>query len=158
MAVAAPTGASVGGNRNDSLRVVCGRSTLPALRKAGRPSAPVTLSVGRQLLLSSSSNGSFETGRIPGINGNLAYTDSPSTVAAAFACARRSGGMDVFSSSIRIAPEVASSTRASSSRRMRKLDGTTPLAVPEWTPSASTSTRSDPIRLPRSEVVHHSCS
>ena len=38
------------------------------------------------------------------------------------------------------------------------FDGTTPLAVPEWTPSVSTSTRSWPVRLPRSEVVHHSCS
>ena len=158
MAAAAPAGASVGGRRNDSFNVVCGRSTLPALRNAGRPSAPVMLSVGRQLLLSSSSNGSFETGRMPGSNGNFAYTESPSTAAAALAWMRRSAGIGAFSSSIRIAPEAASSTRASSSRRIRKLDGTTPLAVPECTPSASTSTRSEPIRLPRSEVVHHSCS
>jgi len=57
-----------------------------------------------------------------------------------------------------MAPEFASSTRASTSRSTRKLDGTTPLPVPECTPSRSTSTRKVPMRLPRSDVVHQSWS
>ena len=39
-----------------------------------------------------------------------------------------------------------------------KLDATTPLASPEWTPSRSTSTRSVPPSRPRSEVVIQSWS
>ena len=41
---------------------------------------------------------------------------------------------------------------------MRKLDGTTPLASPECTPSVSTSTVSMPFTRPRSEVVPQSWS
>ena len=41
---------------------------------------------------------------------------------------------------------------------MRKLDGTMPLAAPECTPSASTSTVSSPLTMPRSEVVPQSWS
>ena len=41
---------------------------------------------------------------------------------------------------------------------MRKLDGTTPLASPECTPSVSTSTVSTPFTRPRSEVVPQSWS
>ena len=41
---------------------------------------------------------------------------------------------------------------------MRKLDGTTPEAWPECTPSASTSTVSVPAAMPRSEVVIQSWS
>ena len=37
-----------------------------------------------------------------------------------------------------------------------KLDATTPDASPEWTPSLSTSTRSTPAVMPRSEVVSQS--
>jgi hypothetical protein len=48
--------------------------------------------------------------------------------------------------------------RESSWRTMRKLDGTTPLAAPECTPSVSTSTRSTPPTRPRSEVVDQSAS
>ena len=42
-------------------------------------------------------------------------------------------------------------------QQVRALCGL-PLAVPEGTPSRSTSARSVPIRLPRSEVVHQSWS
>ncbi len=122
------------------------------------PSAPVTLNVGRQVLLSSSSSGSFDIGRMPGTKGMRPATIGPSTVAAASACARRSAGIGVLSSSTRMAPECMSSTRASSSRSTRMLEGTMPLAMPECTPSVSTSARSVPIRLPRSEVVHQSWS
>ena len=38
---------------------------------------------------------------------------------------------------------------------MRKLDGTTPDASPECTPSVSTRTVSSPEASPRSEVVSH---
>ena len=41
---------------------------------------------------------------------------------------------------------------------MRKLEGTTPLASPECTPSVSTSTFKVPVRLPRKLVVNHSWS
>ena len=41
---------------------------------------------------------------------------------------------------------------------MRKHDGAMPLAIPECTPSVSTSTVNVPVRLPRSDVVHQSCS
>ena len=104
-------------------------------RAPAMPSTPVTLSVGRHVLLSSSSNGSFDTGARPATSGNLPATVSPSTAAAAAACWRRSGGNGALSSSTSIAPDAASSTRASSSRRMRKLEGTMPLAEPECTPS-----------------------
>ena len=39
---------------------------------------------------------------------------------------------------------------------MRKLDGTTPLACPEWAPAVSTSTVSSPLTRPRSDVASHS--
>ena len=55
-------------------------------------------------------------------------------------------------------PLASSSMRLMSWRAVRKLDGTTPLAVPECTPSVSTSTRSVPVRLPRKDVVHQSWS
>ena len=41
---------------------------------------------------------------------------------------------------------------------MRTGVGAMPVAMPECTPSVSTRTRSVPTRLPRSEVVHHTCS
>ena len=56
------------------------------------------------------------------------------------------------------APVFSSSIRDSSWRRMRKLEGTMPLASPECTPSVSTSTDRSPPTMPRSEVVPHSCS
>ncbi len=56
------------------------------------------------------------------------------------------------------APLASSSSRDSSWRRMRKLDGTTPEASPECTPSSSTATLKVPAAMPRSEVVSHSWS
>jgi len=41
---------------------------------------------------------------------------------------------------------------------MRKLDGTTPEASPECTPSSSTRTSSVPAVMPRNEVVSHNWS
>ncbi len=41
---------------------------------------------------------------------------------------------------------------------MRKLDGTTPEASPECTPSSSTCTVKVPDAMPRNDVVTHSWS
>jgi hypothetical protein len=95
---------------------------------------------------------------MPGAKGNFANTLAPSTAADASAWRWRSGGTGTCSSGTRISPLASSSIRESSRRRMRKLEGTTPLASPEWTPSVSTSTRSVPVSMPRSEVVTQSCS
>jgi hypothetical protein len=43
-----------------------------------------------------------------------------------------------------------------SMRAMRNVEGITPLASPEWTPSVLTSTSSWPASRPRSEVVSQS--
>ena len=55
-------------------------------------------------------------------------------------------------------PVFSSSIRDSNCRNMRKLDGTMPEASPECTPSSSTLTVKLPPAMPRSEVVHQSCS
>src|SRR6185295_9307660 len=68
-AFAAACPSTPGGRRNDSLSAVKGRSTLPAFCSEGIPSAPVTESVGRQLLLRSNSYGSSFIGRVPPANG-----------------------------------------------------------------------------------------
>src|SRR3954467_13909087 len=49
----------VGASRNESFNVISGNNTLPADPTAGRPSAPVTATVARQVLLISNSTGSF---------------------------------------------------------------------------------------------------
>ena len=59
--------------------------------------------------------------------------------------ATRSAGISTCSSGSRISPVALSSMRSSSWRAMRKLDGTTPLACPEWAPAVSTSTVSTPF-------------
>ena len=56
-AVAALAASQVGGSRKDNFRVVKGNCTLPALTSSGRPSAPVTLNAGRQVLFNSNSYG-----------------------------------------------------------------------------------------------------
>jgi hypothetical protein len=55
-------------------------------------------------------------------------------------------------------PVFESSSRSSTWRRMRKLDGTRPLASPECTPSVRISTFSTPLTMPRRLVVSHSWS
>ena len=64
--------------------------------------------------------------------------------------------MSTWSGSTRILPVAESSTRSRSRRRIRNDDGTTPPAIPEWTPSVSTSTVSSTPRSPRSDVVTQS--
>jgi hypothetical protein len=70
-------GSSVGGRRKDSFTAVQGLSVLPAEPVAGRPSAPVTDSVGRQVLFSSSSTGSVALGRVLPAQGNSAMHAVP---------------------------------------------------------------------------------
>src|SRR5690606_39943432 len=55
---------AVGGSRKLNANVVLVRSTLPASAGSGRPEAPITDSVGRQVLFSSSSTSSATTGRV----------------------------------------------------------------------------------------------
>jgi hypothetical protein len=55
-------------------------------------------------------------------------------------------------------PVALSSSRSSTWRRMRKLDGTRPLASPEWMPSVRISTFSTPLTMPRRLVVSQSWS
>src|SRR5690242_6830336 len=60
MASTARVASTVGGKRKESLNASSGSNTLPAETTGGRPSAPVTASVGRHELLMSSSTGSLE--------------------------------------------------------------------------------------------------
>lgn len=154
----AALGSTRGGMRMDSFTVVKGRSTLPALLSAGMPSTPVTDRAGRHVRLSTSSAPSSDMGRVPGTQGNLVKTSSPSTLAAARACSSRASGIRVCRASTSTLPVDSSSTRDSTCRSTRKDDGTTPLASPECTPSVSTSTRRLPATMPRSDVVIQSWS
>src|ERR1044071_891480 len=99
-ALAATCPSTPGGRRNDSLSVVKGRNTFPAFCNDGIPSTPVTDSVGRQLLLRSSSYGSSFIGGRPPAKGILVYTPLPRVFAAARACCRRSSGIRVHRASI----------------------------------------------------------
>ena len=74
------------------------------------------------------------------------------------ACSTRCAGTSQWKLCGSSSPLRESSSRSSSWRRMRKLDGTTPLASPEWMPSLSTSTLSTPLTMPRRLVVSHSWS
>src|SRR4051794_21320803 len=76
-ALAARAGSVVGANRNESLQLSSGNNTLPADPTGGRPSAPVTARVARQVLLMISSTGSLDIGRTPGAQGTLPATLSP---------------------------------------------------------------------------------
>src|SRR4026209_2433343 len=70
-ALPAASPSTPGGNPNDSLRAVKGRATLPAFCSDGMPAAPVTESVGRQLLLRSNSYGSSLIGPVPPEKGSF---------------------------------------------------------------------------------------
>src|ERR1700744_673408 len=68
---AALSGSTVGGRRSEIFKDISGNSTLPAALTDGKPSAPVTAKVGRQVLLMSSCAASAFTGLTPGANGIL---------------------------------------------------------------------------------------
>ncbi len=149
--------------RRLSLNAVYGRSTLPASFNAGKPSTPVTDSVGFQVRLTSASTGSVVVGSVgppsaPHAHGKRFQTSSPRIFAVAFACSTRSAGIAQWKLSGSRRPVFESSRRSSTWRRMRKLDGTRPLASPECTPSVRISTLSVPVMLPRRLVVSQSWS
>jgi hypothetical protein len=100
----------VGGTRTESLKVVLGRSTLPALASAGMPSTPVIDKVERQVRFKTRSTLSLPIGLSPSTSGNFAHTSLPSARAVLRACAARSRGIATLSSLSLTAP-VASSSR-----------------------------------------------
>ena len=159
----AATASTSGGRRSDSLKAVRGRSTLPALDSGGRPSAPVTDSVGRQVRFSRACSGSVVMGSTkppsaPQLQGKRRQTSSPRMRAVACTCSTRSAGISQCRLCGSRRPVELSSRRSSRWRRMRNDDGTTPLESPECTPSSSTCTSSVPETMPRSEVVIQSWS
>jgi hypothetical protein len=74
------------------------------------------------------------------------------------AWASRSAGTSQWKLAGSRRPVWLSSSRSSTWRMMRKLDGTRPEASPECMPSVSTSTLSVPLAMPRRLVVSHSWS
>ena len=74
------------------------------------------------------------------------------------ACSTRAAGISQWKLSGSSRPVSLSSSRSSTWRRMRKLDGTSPLASPECTPSVRISTFSTPVTMPRRLVVSQSWS
>src|ERR1700761_8762403 len=73
----------VGASRSESLNDNSGSRTLPADPTGGSPSAPVTATVARQVLLTNSSTGSFDIACTPCTKGSFPATVSPNTAAAA---------------------------------------------------------------------------
>ncbi len=142
--------------RSETFTAVRGRRTFPASAMGGSPSAPVIASAGRHVWATSSSSGSACAARMPETNG-IREPRSPSTTATSCACRARSAGIATWKSRGRISPVRSSSRRESSWRRIRKLEGTMPLA-PEWMPSSRTSTDSSPPTRPRSDVAVQSWS
>ena len=135
--------------RIDSLSLVYGRSTLPALPIGGQPSAPVIARPGRHVRLRISSMLSFVTGSTPGCSGNLFQTSSPITCAVRSACSTRCArdlGRELRRASS--APVWLSSSRSSSRRTTRSLAAITPVPSPECTPSVSSETSSVPMHEP----------
>ena len=143
----------VGGRRSERYSEVLGRSTLPARSHGGRPSAPVISSIGRHVWLSSCCAGSSVTGRVPARNGITSASVLRQHLRRARSSLDAPGGISTWRSASRISPVSSSSIRDRIWRAMRNVDGTTPLASPECTPSESTSTSSSPASRPRSDVV-----
>ena len=106
---AALSALTVGGRRSERTRAVFGRSTLPAFAGAGRPSAPVTESIGRQVRFSARSARSAVIGCIPCTKETGAQISSPSTSAARFACSLRSTGICAWKAACLTTPVRASS-------------------------------------------------
>ena len=156
MAAAALAASAVGGRRNDSLTLSRGASTLPALRTFGSPSIPVTVSVGFQVEFSSKSNGSLESGCTPGAKGMRSATESPSTLAVAAICRRRSSGISTFElGELEFARASHRRGARGAAAAHRNRTAAMPLPAPECTPSVSTWMSSVPTMFPRSEVVSH---
>ena len=158
-ACCAAFGATVGGRRSDRFSVTCGNRTFPAFSSGGRPSCPVTAIVGRQVRFRMSSAALLPgAGPVLPAQGKRENMSSPRASAAARACSARSSGISAWSASGTMRSVSGCSIRSRSFRSTRNGGGTTPPASPEWTPSVSTSARSVPPTMPRSEVVDHNCS
>ncbi len=156
-AAAAFPASQVGGRRSESLSAVTGRSTLPALPSAGRPSMPVISSVGRQVRRARARRRRSSSGSAPGTNGKRDATLSRrARPPPPRACARRSPGISRGAPAAGSRPCARPRCARAAGAAIRKLEGTMPLASPEWTPSSRISTRSSPAAMPRSEVVHQS--
>jgi len=138
----------VGGSRSDSFTASFRQEHITRRTSAGRPSAPVTASVPRQLLLMMSSVGSLEMGCTPLAQGSLPATDAPQHLRRGARLRSRSAGSVTCNSSSSRSPVTGFSRRVSSCSRIRKGLGAMPVAIPECTPSVSTRTRSVPTRLP----------
>mmetsp|Transcript_72421 Transcript_72421/g.120716 ORF Transcript_72421/g.120716 Transcript_72421/m.120716 type:complete len:256 (+) Transcript_72421:489-1256(+) len=150
----------VGGSLMDSLSFVKGSITFPATRVGGRPSQPMTLSAGRHVRarMCSETGASFATGCPPSTKENCRTTVSPRISAAADTCLTRLSGTSTWNSSGTTNPVFSSSRRESSSRQIRKEEGTMPELVPLWAPSISICAVRFTATQPRSDVVIHSCS
>ena len=144
-----------GGVRKLSVSDVAARSTFPAWAGSGSPAAPVTDSVGRQVLFKISSTSSSDTGRMPSSSGYSRFGPSGSIAAEACAAARRSAGIGALNSGSLISPVAASSTRSSSCRRIRNELGTMPLAIPECWADSSTLTVTVSLTSPRRLLISH---
>ena len=119
---------------------------------------PTTASCGRQVRFSTSSAQSSAIGSRGAGEGELAVdlvAQHARRLLGLLDALRRD--LDVEVGQL-ISPVASSSSRDSSPRSRRKLEGTMPEASPEWTPSVSTRTVSMPAAMPRSEVVSHSWS
>ena len=132
-----------------------GRSTLPADASGGMPSTPVTDkrrppgAVEHQL-----GRGRSAIGVMPSHERELVVDLVAEDLAPCASPARggRAGISTCSAFELDLAGGFVLEPR-SSWRRMRKLDGTTPEASPECTPSSSTSTVRLPPARPRSDVV-----
>src|SRR5690606_21289444 len=80
------SGFAVGGSRNDNLKVVEGRKTLPAVATDGKPSAPITSRNGRHVRLSTISANCLLIGLVSAAHGKRCHMLLPSTLPASLAC------------------------------------------------------------------------
>ena len=129
-AVAAAVAFSAGGKRNTSLAAVAGRSVLPASAMAGAPSRPTTARLGCHVLAITSSAAGTCPGPVLPAHGKRPTFISPRTSATRSACSLSQSGTAACNTSFNC-PVRASSTRSTSWRSRRKLDGTMPPAAPE---------------------------
>ena len=131
---------------------------MPAEPIGGSPSAPVTASVARQLLLMMQFGRIVAQGLHARAQGILPATSSPEHA--------RGGAWPAPPVLGQADPQLIEQDVAVDrvlDAREQLLDdrngvGAMPVAMPECTPSVSTRTCSVPVRLPRSEVVHQTWS
>ena len=121
---------TLGGRRKDSFAVVEGRRTLPAISGTGAPPRPTIESVAYHVRRRIRSSALAPISSTPSSVGSSRPMMSPNSAASADAARTSTSGIFALSCGTSTSPVVASSTRSSSSRRIRKDDGTTPLADP----------------------------